>query len=307
MQQAPVQDIQVVPRPEPEGTAAPQPVEVPAERRLGLARRFLRHRPAVCSLAILGILILVAVLAPLLSPYDPYGQAFDSTALPSSTHWLGTDEVGRDELSRIIFGARVSLGISIGAALAAAVLGLLIGAGAGYLGGLVDVLLMRLVDIMLAFPSLFLILIISVSIGITQVTLALLIGAFSWMTLARLVRAEFLSLKEQEYVMAARAIGVPSARIIWRHMLPNALGSVVVSATFILAGALFVEAALDFLGLGLAPDIPSWGNLLSASQDTYYDAPLLSFVPGALLSLTILCVNFVGDGLRDAFDPRQRT
>jgi peptide/nickel transport system permease protein len=162
------------------------------------------------------------------------------------------------------------------------------------------------VDIMLAFPSLFLILIISVSLGITEVTLALLIGAFSWMTLARLVRAEFLSLKEQEYVLAARATGVSSARIIWRHMLPNAIGSVVVSATFILAGALFVEAALDFLGLGLAPNIPSWGNLLSASQDTYFDAPLLSVVPGVLLSLTILCVNFIGDGLRDALDPRQR-
>ncbi|MGH2343838.1 MAG: ABC transporter permease, partial [Chloroflexota bacterium] len=207
--QAPIQDVQAVPGPEPVDTPASQPVEMPAERRAGLARRFLRHRPAVCSLAILGILALVAILAPLLSPYDPYGQAFDPTALPSSAHWLGTDEVGRDELSRIIFGARVSLGISVGAALAAAALGLLIGAGAGYLGGLADMLLMRLVDIMLAFPSLFLILIISVSIGITQLTLALLIGAFSWMTLARLVRAEFLSLKEQEYVHAARAIGVP--------------------------------------------------------------------------------------------------
>ncbi len=306
MQQVPTEDIQTPAGPEAGGSVPPSPIETTVERRIGLWRRFLRHRPAACGMAIILILVLVALLAPLLSPYDPYEQSYDSTALPTSAHWLGTDELGRDELSRIIFGARVSLGISLGAAAAAAVIGLLVGAAAGYLGGLVDQLLMRVVDIMLAFPSLFLILIISVSLGITEVTLALLIGAFSWMTLARLVRAEFLSLKEQEYVLAARATGVSSARIIWRHMLPNAIGSVVVSATFILAGALFVEAALDFLGLGLAPNIPSWGNLLSASQDTYFDAPLLSVAPGVLLSLTILCVNFIGDGLRDALDPRQR-
>jgi peptide/nickel transport system permease protein len=302
-----VEEFSTPPEP-PEGV---QLVALPAvgldERRPGLWRRFLRHRPAVCSLALLTLLALVAVFAPLLSPYDPFVQTFDPTALPSGAHWLGTDEVGRDELSRLIFGARVSLGISLGAALVAALLGLIIGAGAGYLGGLADMVLMRLVDVVLAFPSLFLILIVSVSIGVTPVTLALLIGVFNWMTLARLVRAEFLGLKEQEYVLAARAIGASSLGVIWRHMLPNAIGTLVVSATFILAAALFVEAALDFLGLGLSPDIPSWGNLLSASQDTYFDAPLLSIVPGFLLSLTILCVNFVGDGLRDALDPRQRT
>jgi peptide/nickel transport system permease protein len=217
---------------------------------------------------------------------------------------LGTDELGRDALSRAILGARVSLGIGTGAALVASLIGLLVGSVAGYVGGIVDNALMRLVDVVLSFPALFLILIVAVSTGVNVVSIILLIGCFSWMYLARLVRAEFLQIRELEYVQSARAIGVSSWRIIWRHILPNAIGPVIVAATFIMAGAMYTEAVLDFLGFGLSPDIPSWGNLLTSAQDSFYDAPMLAIAPGVLLTVTILAVNFVGDGLRDAFDPR---
>jgi peptide/nickel transport system permease protein len=183
-------------------------------------------------------------------------------------------------------------------------IGLLVGSIAGYTGGRIDNLLMRLVDLVLAFPALFLILIVAVSTGVTVLTIILLIGAFNWMFLARLTRAEFLQIKELDYVQAARALGVPIPRIIWRHVLPNAMGPIIVAATFILAGAMYIEAVLDFLGFGLSPDIPSWGNLLTSAEQDFYDAPLLAIVPGVLLTLAILCMNFIGDGLRDALDPR---
>jgi peptide/nickel transport system permease protein len=194
--------------------------------------------------------------------------------------------------------------VSAGASIVALIIGLVVGSVAGYAGGVVDNLLMRLVDLVLAFPALFLILIVAVTVGVNVVSIILLIGAFSWMFLARLVRAEFLQIKELEYLQAARALGVSPFRIIWRHVLPNAVGPIIVAATFILAGALYVEAVLDFLGFGLSPDIPSWGNLLTSAQDSFYDAPLLAIVPGVLLTVAILSVNFIGDGLRDAFDPR---
>ena len=273
-------------------------------RRPPLWWRFARHRLAMASLGVILLLVLVAILADVITPYNPYAQTFDPTLPPSTQHWLGTDELGRDELSRVILGARISLGISAGATVVAVCIGLLVGMIAGYKGGVVDNLLMRLVDLVLAFPALFLILIVAVTTGVNVLSIVLLIGAFNWMYLARLTRAEFLQLKELDYVQAARAGGVPTARIIWRHILPNALGPIIVSATFILAGALYVEAVLDFLGFGISPDIPSWGNLLNGAQDTFYDAPLLPVVPGVLLTIAILCMNFIGDGLRDALDPR---
>jgi peptide/nickel transport system permease protein len=273
-------------------------------RRPRLWQRFAKHRLALASLCLVAALGVIAIIAPLITPYDPYAQSFDPTLLPSGAHWLGTDELGRDELSRVILGARISLGISIGATLVALTIGLLVGTTAGYVGGVVDNLLMRLVDLVLAFPALFLILIVAVTTGVGIVTIILLIGIFNWMYLARLARAEFLQIRELEYVQAARAVAVPTARIIWRHILPNAMGPIIVSATFILAGALYIEAVLDFLGFGISPDIPSWGNLLTTAQDTFADAPQLAIVPGVLLTLAILCMNFVGDGLRDALDPR---
>lgn len=269
-------------------------------------KRFARHRLALASLVILTILVAIALIAPLITPYDPYAQNFLPTMGPSSQHLLGTDDLGRDELSRVILGARLSLGISAGAALVAVIIGLFVGAIAGYFGGFVDNALMRLVDVVLAFPALFLILIVAVTTGVTEASIIVLIGIFSWMFLARQVRAQFLQLRELDYVLAARATGVGSRRIIWRHILPNSIGPIIVAGTFILAGALYVEAVLDFLGFGLSPDIPSWGNLLTSAQNDFYDAPVLAIAPGVLLTLTILCINFVGDGLRDAFDPRHQ-
>jgi peptide/nickel transport system permease protein len=267
-------------------------------------KRFARHRLALVSLALIVLFALVGILAPLISPYDPYAQTFDPTLPPSMSHWLGTDELGRDALSRVILGARISLGVSGGAALVAMCIGLLIGSTAGYFGGVVDNLLMRFVDLVLAFPALFLILIAAVTVGVKVFSIIILIGAFSWTYLARLVRAEFLQIRELDYVQAARAIGVGSGRMITLHILPNAIGPIIVSGTFILAGALYTEAALDFLGFGLSPDIPSWGNLLNSAQEAFYDAPMLAVAPGVLLTTAILAVNFIGDGLRDAFDPR---
>ncbi|HVA91298.1 MAG TPA: ABC transporter permease [Chloroflexota bacterium] len=275
-----------------------------APRRPRLWQRFARHRLAMASLCVIAALAVIAIIAPLITPYDPYAQNFDPTLLPSGAHWLGTDELGRDELSRVILGARISLSISFGATVVALVVGLLIGTTAGYLGGLVDNLLMRLVDLVLAFPALFLILIVAVTLGVGVVTIIFLIGFFNWMYLARLSRAEFLQIRELEYIQAARAVGAPTGRIIWRHILPNAMGPIIVSSTFILAAALYIEAVLDFLGFGISPDIPSWGNLLTTAQDTFADAPQLAIVPGVLLTLAILCMNFIGDGLRDAIDPR---
>ncbi|HVC81303.1 MAG TPA: ABC transporter permease [Chloroflexota bacterium] len=273
-------------------------------RRPRLWHRFARHRLALASLCIIAALGTIGLFATLIAPYDPFGQNFDPTLLPSGAHWLGTDELGRDELSRIILGARISLSISFGATLVAVAIGLLVGTIAGYVGGWVDNLLMRFVDLVLAFPALFLILIVSVTLGVGIVSIIFLIGIFNWTYLARLSRAEFLQIRELEYIQAARAVGVSTRRIIWRHILPNAMGPIIVSATFILAAALYIEAVLDFLGFGISPDIPSWGNLLTTAQQTFYDAPQLAIAPGVLLTLAILCMNFIGDGLRDALDPR---
>ncbi len=279
--------------------ALDQPIKRPS-----LWRRFARHKLAVVSFFIIIAFALAAVFATVIAPYDPFAQSFDPTLGPSAAHWLGTDELGRDELSRVLLGARVSLGISLGATAVAVLIGLVIGSIAGYRGGAVDNVLMRVVDLALAFPALFLILIVAVSVGVTVVTIIILIGAFNWMFLARLTRAEFLQIKELDYIQAARATGVPGRRTIWRHILPNAIGPIIVSTTFILAGTLYVEAVLDFLGFGISPDIPSWGNLLTSAENVFYTAPLLAIVPGVLLTVAILCMNFIGDGLRDALDPR---
>jgi peptide/nickel transport system permease protein len=272
--------------------------------RFAVLRRFVKHRMALASLLLILLFAVIGILGTAITPYNPYAQDWTPMLHPSPAHWLGTDDLGRDEFSRILLGARISLGISVGAAAFATLIGLIIGMIAGFAGGVVDNLLMRLVDLVLAFPALFLILIIAASTGVNVLTIMALIGAFSWMGLARVVRAEFLRLRELDYVQAARALAVPRSRIIWRHLLPNSIGPVVVSATFIMAGALYAEAALDFLGFGLSPDIPSWGNLLNAAQQDFYTGPLLAIVPGVLLTLAILALNFVGDGLRDAFDPR---
>ncbi len=274
--------------------------------RLAL-RRFLRHRLAVVSLVLLALLILAAIFAPLISPYDPLAQDQNNTLIgPSATHLLGTDDLGRDILSRLMYGGRVTLTIGFGATAVVLLLGIVIGAVAGYAGGWVDNVLMRFVDLVLSFPSLFLLLILAAAAGVSLLSIILFIGLFGWMYLARLVRGEFLVLREMEYIEAARAVGVGGWRTVWRHMLPNTIASIIVNATFSIAAAMYIEAALDFLGFGLSPEIPTWGNMLAESESYIAVNPLLTIAPGVVLTVAILAVNFVGDGLRDAFDPRSK-
>jgi peptide/nickel transport system permease protein len=270
-------------------------------------RRFLKHRLALASLVVLGIMILAAIFAHLIAPHDPFAQDQNNMLGPYSVaNPLGTDDLGRDILSRLIFGGRITLGIGFGSTAVTLVVGIVVGAVAGYLGGWVDNVLMRFVDLVLSFPSLFLLLILSAYSGVTLLTIILFIGLFGWMYLARLIRSGFLVLREMQYVEAARATGVSGWGIVWRHMLPNSLAVIIVTATFSIAGAMYVEAALDFLGFGLSPDIPTWGNMLAASESYIAVTPLLTIAPGILLTIAILAVNFVGDGLRDAFDPREK-
>lgn len=270
-------------------------------------RRFLRHRLAVISLGVVLLMVLVAIFAPLIAPYSSTTQDLLNTlSAPSAQHPLGTDDLGRDILSRLIYGSRVTLGIGFAASLVSLFLGLVVGATSGYAGKWIDTLLMRFVDLVLSFPSLFLLLILAAYTGVSIVTIILFIGFFSWMYLARLIRSEFLLIREMQYIEAARAIGLGGWRTITRHMLPNTVASIIVNATFIIAGAMYVEAALDFLGFGLPPEVPSWGNMLAGSQSYIAVNPLLSIAPGVLLTIAILAVNFIGDGLRDAFDPRTK-
>ncbi len=274
--------------------------------RLAL-RRFLRHRLAVISMVVLALMILAAIFAPLIAPYNPMAQDANNTLIgPSSSHWLGTDDLGRDILSRLIYGGRVTLGIGFGATAVVLIVGILVGAVAGYAGGWVDNVLMRFVDLVLSFPSLFLLLILAADVGVTLLSIILFIGLFGWMYLARLVRGEFLVLREMEYIEAARSVGVGGWRTVYRHMLPNTIASIIVNATFAIAGAMYIEAALDFLGFGLSPEIPTWGNMLAASENYIAVNPLLTVAPGLLLTIAILAANFIGDGLRDAFDPRSK-
>ncbi len=223
---------------------------------------------------------------------------------PSKEHPLGTDELGRDLLSRIIWGSRVSLKVGFIAVGIAITAGIIIGAISGFYGGLVDTILMRFVDIMLAFPTFFLILAVISILEQSIFTIMVVIGLTNWMDVARLVRAEFLSLKEKDFVSAARAVGASDKRLIFRHILPNALSPVFVAATFGVAGAILIESGLSFLGLGVQPPEPSWGNILTAGKDNIEVAWWLSLYPGLAILITVLSYNLVGEGLRDALDPR---
>ncbi len=267
--------------------------------------RFRRNRLAVSGLILVLGLFAVSVFAPWLAPYDP-GEIDLQAALlpPSPDHWLGTDALGRDVLSRIIYGAQISLKVGFVSVGLATLIGVLIGALAGYYGGWVDNLLMRLVDIMLCFPTFFLILAVIALLEPSIWNIMVIIGLTSWMGVARLVRAEFLSLKEREFVQAARALGASDRRLIFRHLLPNALAPVMVSATLGVAGAILTESALSFLGLGVQPPTPSWGNILTAGKDNLEIAWWLSVFPGLAILVTVMAYNLLGEGIREAIDPR---
>jgi peptide/nickel transport system permease protein len=270
-----------------------------------IGKRFSRNRLSVIGAIIVLCLITGSLLAPFIAPYDPTAiDVYNVLSPPSRAHPLGTDELGRDLLSRIIWGSRVSLKVGFVAVGIAILIGIMIGSIAGFYGGKVDAILMRFVDIMLAFPTFFLILAVIAILEPSIFTIMAIIGITGWMDVARLVRAEFLSLKERDFVDAARALGVSNIRLISRHILPNALSPVFVAATFGIAGAILIESGLSFLGLGVQPPDPSWGNILTSGKDNIEIAWWLSLYPGLAILVTVLSYNLVGEGLRDALDPR---
>ncbi len=270
-----------------------------------IGKRFSRNRLSVIGAAVVLILISVALFAPFIAPYDPTTiDVYNVLSPPGKTHLLGTDDLGRDLFSRIIWGSRVSLKVGFVAVGIAIMIGIIIGSMAGFYGGKVDAVLMRFVDIMLAFPTFFLILAVIAILEPSIFTIMAVIGVTGWMDVARLVRAEFLTLRERDFVDAARAIGVSNTRLIFRHILPNALSPVLVSATFGVAGAILTESGLSFLGLGVQPPDPSWGNILTSGKDNIEVAWWLSLYPGLAILITVLSYNLVGEGLRDALDPR---
>jgi peptide/nickel transport system permease protein len=269
--------------------------------------RFRRSKLAILGLVLFVLFILAAVFAPQIAPYAENDiDLFNITAQPSDAHLLGTDELGRDELSRLFYGGRISLSVGFAAAIISTLAGIVVGAIAGFYGGVTDMLLMRFVDLMLAFPAIFLLLILFSMYGSSVLSVILFLGAFSWMWLARIIRGEFMSLKQRDFVEAARAIGVPNHIIIRRHLLPNVLAAIIVATTLNIAYSMLSEATLSFLGFGVPPETPTWGNMLNAARPYYVTVPLLAIAPGLTLTIAVLAINFVGDGLRDAFDPRGR-
>ncbi len=270
-------------------------------------KRFFRNKMAVAGGMVVLFLFMVSVLAPWLAPYEP--NAIDLTnilAPPSPAHWFGTDQLGRDVLSRMIWGAGISLKVGFVATGIAVLIGTILGALAGYYGRWVDIILMRFVDIMLCFPTFFLILAVIAILEPSIWNIMIIIGATGWMGITRLVRADFISLKERDFVLAARAIGASDLRIIFIHILPNAMASVLVAATLGVAGAILTESALSFLGIGVQPPTPSWGNILTAGKDNIDIAWWLSLYPGLAILITVLGYNLLGEGIRDSFDPRLR-
>ncbi|MDA8172635.1 MAG: ABC transporter permease [Nitrospiraceae bacterium] len=268
-------------------------------------RRFKKNSLAVMGAAVVLALVLAAVLAPLISPYTPTQIDIDHViAPPSWRHPFGTDELGRDVLSRMIWGSRISLSVGFIAMGIAVLIGILVGSIAGFYGGKVDSVLMRFVDIMLSFPTFILILAVIAIIPPSIFTIMAVIGVTGWMDVARLVRAEFLTLKQRDFVLASKSAGANSFRLIFREILPNALSPVFVAATLGVAGAILTESALSFLGIGVQPPTPSWGNILAAGKDNIETAWWLSFYPGLAILITVLSYNLVGEGLRDALDPR---
>ncbi len=270
-------------------------------------RRITNHNLAFVGLIILIPMFLCAVLAPIISPHDPVEPDLKNILVgPSWSHPFGTDMLGRDVFSRVIYGSRISLLVGFVSVGIATLIGIMIGAFSGYTGGIVDELIMRFVDLMMCFPTFFLILAVIAVLEPSIWNIMIVIGLTNWMGIARLVRAEILSIKNKEYVLAAKAMGFPKRRIIFRHVLPNALSPVYVVATLGIGGAILTESALSFLGIGVQPPTPSWGNILTQAKDNIEVAWWLSLYPGLAIFLTVMGYNLLGEGLRDVFDPRRR-
>jgi len=267
--------------------------------------RFRRNRLAVTGLLIIGVLAIVALSARWISPADPAHQDLTARLMaPSPRHWLGTDDLGRDVLTRLIWGSRISLSVGFVAVGIALLLGTTLGLSAGFFGGGFDTVLMRVVDIMLSIPTLFLILAVLAFLGPNIYNVMAIIGLTAWPGLARLVRGECLSVREREYVQAARIAGLSTPRLLFVHILPNVIAPVLVSATLGVGGAILTESALSFLGLGVQPPTPSWGNILSIGRDYLHIAWWLSLFPTLAILVTVLAFNLLGEGLRDVLDPR---
>jgi len=272
-------------------------------------RRFTANRLALFALVVLVLLVLLALGADLIATYVTKASPTDQRLLynfepPSAKNWLGTDEYGRDVLTRIVYGGRVSMGVAALGVLVALVIGSLVGLVAAYYGGWVDGLLMRFVDLMLSIPGIFLLILIGSLVQVGPAMLAVIIAVLSWFDLARLVRSEALSVKQREYIEAARALGVGDLALITRHILPNVLHIIIVWATVAVPSFILIEAVLSFLGLGIQPPTPSWGNMLTNSTQYFYKSLGLVFIPGFFITITVLAFSIVGDALRDALDPR---
>jgi len=301
------------------------PLESPgrARRHRTAARmaweRFRRHRMALAGFALVAVFALAAAAPRLITPYDPNKSDLDHRlAAPAPAHPMGTDDLGRDLLTRVLYGGRVSLTIGVAAMALAVTLGTLVGAVAGFYGGWADNALMRLTDLVLSFPQLFVLIVLALVLrnlalpmlrgGAGSVLpIVLVIAVTSWMPVARLVRATVLSLREATFVEAARGLGVRNGRIIARHVLPNTLGPIIVAATLRVASSIITESGLSFLGFGVQPPTPTWGNMLNAAQDQMTSAPWTAIFPGLMIFLTVIAINYVGDGLRDAVDPHHTT
>jgi len=266
-----------------------------------------RDRLAMIGFGLISLLAFIAIFADLISPYDPYAQELQTNLMsPHSAHPLGTDRFGRDILSRIIHGARISLSIAFLSQSSALLIGLCVGAIAGYWGGIVDAILMRFVDIMLAFPDLLLAVGIMAAIGPGFINVFLAIALVGWAGIARLTRGQVLAIKHHDFIQAGRALGLPTWRIIIVHIIPNIIAPIVVAITLGMAGAIMSEAALSFLGLGIQPPTPSWGSMISIGRDYIRSAPWLTLFPGIATALAVLGFNLLGDGLQDALNPNLR-
>jgi peptide/nickel transport system permease protein len=277
-------------------------VERPGQR---VVRRFWRHKLALGGLALLCLLLIAAAFPGLIAPYDPFAMEMRDRLLPPSpAHWFGTDDFGRDLLARIIYGARISLQVGVIAVGIAGSIGITLGLVAGYFGGFVDGLIMRLMDVIFAFPAILLAITIMALLGSSTTNVMIAIGIVYIPIFARIVRGTTLSLKALEYVEAARSSGSSSGRILFRHILPGAVGEITVQITLSLAYAILAEAALSFLGLGTQPPEPSWGSMLSFGREWVREAPWFSFFPGLAIFVTVFSLNLVGDAWRDALDPR---
>ncbi|MCX6048672.1 MAG: ABC transporter permease [Chloroflexi bacterium] len=289
------------------------PTELPLQLRKQTSlwrdawQRLIRNKLAVAGGVVVLIFLFMAVFANFLAPYPydltSFGKAYQP---PGGQFLLGSDPLGRDLLSRLIYGARISMTIGLGSQLIVLLIGVPLGAIAGYYGGKIDLYLMRFVDVMYAFPTLLFVILIMTALGAGLLNIFIALGLTSWVTLCRLTRGQFLSLREKEYVLAAHAVGAPASRIIMRHLLPNALTPIIIAITFGIPNAIFTEASLSFIGVGISPPTPSWGQMVGEYQQYIRSYWYLATFPAIAIGLTMLAFSFLGDGLRDALDPQMK-